>query len=99
MTHISRCSFNPTEGGGMPYREIKNSIGELKQELEQTPRETSRFEALLENAREGIDRYTPEALQELVHTLQHEAEALEVDHPRITALINQIMISLSNLGI
>ncbi len=83
----------------MPHNDIKKSIGELKRELEQSPAETGQFEEMLEHARSGIERYTPDAIQELVQTLQREAEEFEVEHPRITALINQVMTSLSNLGI
>lgn len=83
----------------MPHKEVKKSIDELKSELEQTPKETSLFEEALEHAKEGIERYTPEAVQELLQTLQREAEEFEVEHPRITALINNVMTSLSNLGI
>ena len=83
----------------MPHKQVKQSISELKSELEQTPKETGFFEDKLEQAREGIERYTPEALQDLVDTLQREAEEFEVEHPRITALINNVMTSLSNLGI
>ena len=83
----------------MPHKEIKKNIAELKAELEQTPKETSRFEETLEAAKEGIERYTPEAVQDLVQTLQREAGEFEVEHPRITALINNVMTSLSNLGI
>ena len=83
----------------MPHREIKKTIGELKAELEKTPKETGFFEEKLEQAREGIERHTPEALHDLKETLQREADEFEVEHPRITALINQITTSLSNLGI
>ena len=83
----------------MPHNELKGGIEELKKELEQTPKETSHLEELLEHAREGIEQYTPDAVQELIHTLQREAEEFEIDHPRIAALVNQVMTSLSNLGI
>ncbi len=83
----------------MPHKEIKKSIAELKHELESTPKETGQLEEKLEHAKEGIERYTPEALQELAQTLQREAKEFEVEHPRITALINNVMTSLSNLGI
>ena len=83
----------------MPHNEIKKSIADLKAELEQTPRETGIFEETLESAKNGIERFTPEAVQELVHVLQNESEEFEVEHPRITALINNVMTSLSNLGI
>ncbi|HSR87579.1 MAG TPA: DUF4404 family protein [Pontiella sp.] len=83
----------------MPHREIQKNIGELKNELQRTPQETSQFEQLLDRAVDGIERYTPEALQDLVQNLQREAKEFEVEHPQITALINQVMTSLSNLGI
>ena len=83
----------------MPHREIQKNIDELKTELERTPRETSQFEELLERAKDGIERYTPETVQDLVEDLQREAKEFEVEHPQVTALINQIMTSLSNLGI
>ena len=83
----------------MSNPELKGNLEDLKRELEQTPKETGHLEELLEHAREGIERYTPEAVQEFIHTLQREAEEFEIEHPRVTALINQVMTSLSNLGI
>jgi len=83
----------------MPHGEIRKNIDDLKSELERTPKETSQFEELLERTKDGIERYTPETLQGLVQDLQQEAKEFEVEHPRITALINQVMTSLSNLGI
>ena len=83
----------------MPHGEIRKNIDDLKSELERTPEETSQFEELLERTKDGIERYTPETLQELVQDLQQEAKEFEVEHPQITAMINQIMTSLSNLGI
>ena len=83
----------------MPHGEIRKNIDELKSELERTPKETSQFEELLERTKDGIERYAPETLQDLVQDLQLEAKEFEVEHPQITALINQVMTSLSNLGI
>jgi len=87
------------KGAEMPHGEIRKNIDELKTELKRTPKETSQFEEFLERTWDGIERYTPEALQDLVQDLQREAKEFEVEHPRITALINQVMTSLSNLGI
>jgi ribosome recycling factor len=83
----------------MAHDKVKESIGELKCELEKTPKETGTFEETLHNAQEGLEKYTPEAVQELTDTLKREATEFEVEHPRITALINNVMTSLSNLGI
>ncbi len=83
----------------MPHREVKDRIGELKRELEQTPTETGQFEELLEHAREEIERFTPEAVQDFMQALKREASEFEREHPQITALINQISTLLSNIGI
>lgn len=83
----------------MPHKDLKDTITELKSELEQTPKETSLLEQELEQAREGIERYTPEAIRDLAQTLQNEAKEFEVEHPPVTSLINQLMTALSNLGI
>lgn len=83
----------------MPHKEIKTQIQDLTSKLQQTPRETGFLEQTLEHAREGLERYTPDAIQELAQTLQKEANAFEVEHPNITALINQVTTALSNLGI
>ncbi|WP_372807983.1 DUF4404 family protein [Pontiella sp.] len=83
----------------MPHKEIKKTIEELKGELQKTEQDTGPFEEILHNAQEGLERYTPEAVQELADALKREAAEFEVEHPRITALINNVMTHLSNLGI
>lgn len=83
----------------MAHNEVKKSIGELKSEVEQTPNDTSRFEEILHDAQEGLERYTPEAIHDLTETLKREAADFEIEHPQVVALINHITTSLSNLGI
>ncbi len=83
----------------MPHNEAKKTIGELKVELEKTSKETGFIEERLEQAREGLERYTPEAVQELARFLRDEANEFEVEHPRITALINQVTTALSDIGV
>ena len=83
----------------MPHSEVKKTISELKTELENTPQETGFIEEKLEQAREGLERYAPEAIQELARFLLKEADEFEVEHPRITALINQVTNALSDIGV
>lgn len=83
----------------MPQRNAKKAIDELHVELKQTPKETGALEEILEQARDNIEDYTPEAVKDLIETLQQEKGEFEVEHPRVTALINQVMHALSGLGI
>ena len=83
----------------MPLRDVKKSIGELKEELTNLPAETTALERALDQAEEVLERYTPESLQKLITVLKREAEELETEHPDVTELINRIMISLSSIGI
>jgi ABC-type transporter Mla subunit MlaD len=83
----------------MPHKEVKKAIDELNVELKQIPKETGVLEGILEQAREGIERYTPEAVQDLLETLQRESDEFEAEHPRVTALINQLTNALTGLGI
>ena len=83
----------------MPHKKAKQAIDELNVELKRTPEETGALEGLLEQAREDIERFTPEALQDLMEALQRESDEFEAEHPRITALINQVMHALGGLGI
>lgn len=83
----------------MPYKKVKNEVEELKRELERSPKETGKLEEMLTDAGETLERYTPEAVRELVQSLKDATEEFEVEHPRITSLMNQVMVSLSNLGI
>ena len=54
----------------MPHRKARKVIDELNVELKQTPKDTGSLEEILEQAREGIEDYTPEAIKELIDTLQ-----------------------------
>ena len=83
----------------MPHKEAKKAIDELSVELKQTPKETGALEEILDQAMDGIEDYTPEAIKDLIETLQREADEFEIDHPRVTGLINQVMHALSGLGI
>ncbi len=37
--------------------------------------------------------------ESLVESLRENVERFEVEHPRLTAVLNQVMVSLSNMGI
>ena len=83
----------------MPHKEVKKAIDELNVELKQTPKETGALEEILEQAKDGLERITPDALQNLVDTLQRESDEFELEHPRVTELISRLTNALAGMGI
>lgn len=83
----------------MPHKEVKKSISELKTELQQLPKETDALEQKLDQIHDSIEQYTPEVIKDFVSYLDDETKEFEVEHPQITALLNQVMTALSNIGI
>lgn len=83
----------------MPFKEVKKEMGELRERLSDIPADTQKLEEVIEDARTGIEDYTPEAMNDFVEFMKSEMEDLETEHPDLTAFINQIMVTLSNIGI
>ena len=83
----------------MPFTEIKKDMGELSERLSEIPADTQKLEEAIADAREDIHNYTPEAMNDFVEFMKSETEALETEHPELTSFINQIMVTLSNIGI
>jgi len=70
-----------------------------KQEIDESSRQrleslAARVESQLEE--KSADR---ESHHSLVQELEQELMHLEVAHPRLTAILNDIMVALSNMGI
>ncbi|MBN2715407.1 MAG: DUF4404 family protein [Deltaproteobacteria bacterium] len=83
----------------MPFSEIKKNMGTLSEKLSEIPADTEKLEAAIGEAKDDIDKYTPEAMADFVAFLKAETETLEREHPDLTAFINQLMVTLSNIGI
>lgn len=82
-------------------RKLDDSLKRLRSELKSADESTrKRIEALLERVERQLaggegkqSRYS--LLQELEEEIMH----FEVEHPRLTAIVNDIMVTLSNMGI
>lgn len=83
----------------MPLKEVKKKMGTLSERLSEIPADTEKLERAIADAREEIDNYSPEAMEDFVAFLKTETKSLEAEHPDLTAFINQIMVTLSNVGI
>ena len=83
----------------MPFKDVKREMGTLSEKLSKIPADTQRLESAIDDARQGIENYSPEAMEDFVAFLKVETEALETEHPDLTEFINRIMVTLSNIGI
>jgi DNA repair ATPase RecN len=77
---------------------LKHDLEELKGELKQIDSGDPSLEKLARDVDEALAQ-TGEATRALALSLQHTAEEFEAKHPQLTAVINNVMTSLSNIGI
>jgi len=75
---------------------LKQALQELHNELKQIGAGKPKLQAFQEKTARAIEagEHLP-----LVDDLKETAEEFEVQHPQLTALINNVMNSLSSLGI
>ncbi len=88
----------------MPEKKIRDDIEKLRTEIknlsadEDTPKE--KLEILLQDIESGLETEMQNKKQsELLVGLKESVNHFETEHPRTTAIINDIMMALSNMGI
>ena len=89
----------------MSRKQIEQSLEQLRAELDALGDESGpareRLEKLvgeIDKELEGIEAETA-AHESLIERLRHHVEEFEVEHPRVTSIVNDIMVTLSNMGI
>jgi DNA repair ATPase RecN len=85
-------------GGFIMSEQLKHKLEELQNELKQIHSDDPKLQKLAGDV-DAVLKQTGEVSSALLHSLQHTAEELEVNHPQLTAIINNITTSLSSLGI
>ncbi|MCH8845248.1 MAG: DUF4404 family protein [Proteobacteria bacterium] len=88
----------------MPEKKIRDDIEKLRAEIknlsadEDNPKE--KLEILLQDIESGLETEMQNKKQsELLAGLKESVNHFETEHPRATAIINDIMVTLSNMGI
>jgi len=88
----------------MPKNNLRDDIEKLRNEIESlsaeegTPKE--KLEMLLQDIESGLETEEQNKNQsELLVGLKESVNHFETEHPRATAIINDIMVTLSNMGI
>ena len=78
--------------------QLKKELKERKEELKQINSGEPSLQKLAGDVDDVLNE-TGDVSKALVHSLQQTAEEFEARHPQLTAAINNVMTSLSNLGI
>lgn len=77
---------------------LKRNLEELQNELKQINSKNPKLQKLASDVDAALEQ-PGEVSTALIHSLQHTTKEFEVNHPQLTAIINNIMTSLSSLGI
>ncbi len=88
----------------MSDEQLRKSLDELRSELERLEAEEAqvkqRLDALISGVETRLDKPEDKDLhQSLVQDLRQSISQFEVSHPRATAILNEIMVTLGNMGI
>ncbi len=88
----------------MPETKLRDDIEKLRNEIENLSANEDiskeKLEMLLQDIEYGLETEEQNKNQsELLAGLKESVEHFETEHPRATAIINDIMVTLSNMGI
>ena len=88
----------------MSDEQLRQSLKQLRSELERLEAEEAQIRERLDTLISGVET----SLEKLDDTAHHQSVAqdvrqtisqFEVSHPRATAILNEIMVTLGNMGI
>lgn len=83
--------------------EISEAIFNLRQEIEQlgdsNPELKGKLEGLLDELEDKLEATEDENHLHLVEDMKEAVSQFEVEHPTITGVLNELMVTLSNMGI
>jgi len=77
--------------------ELKRDLEKLHDELKKISSGDPKLQKLTDDVQSALKKNIEDV--PLVDSLRDAAETFEVRHPKLTALINNVMNSLSNIGI
>jgi seryl-tRNA synthetase len=80
---------------------LNEKIASLKKELEQLPVEDNAAKDHINELIKEIENTssTTEEKNFIIDKIKSSIDRFETDHPRATAILNDIMVTLSNIGI
>lgn len=96
-----RITFNEQ---AMTDKDLQHKLEQLRAEIDKVaPEETQareRLDTLLGEVEKAIDTESEDEIDDnLVENIREAISQFETAHPRATAILNDIMVTLSNMGI
>jgi acetyl-CoA carboxylase alpha subunit len=87
----------------MTHTKLKESLERLQAEIDDlksiSGSERIELETVVRNIRQALERDEQADASDLQKKLNSAIARLEASHPRLTAVLNDIMVTLSNMGI
>ena len=87
----------------MAEKEVNEALFNLRSEIEglddSNPDLKSKLEGLLDELEDRLEATEDQNHLHLVEDMKEAVSSFEVEHPRITGIVNDLMVALSNLGI
>ena len=87
----------------MPEQQLQENLEKLRAEIEQVAdsdtEAKARLNALINEIEASIDPEQETGDLKLVQNIKDAVAHFETEHPRTTAILNDIMVTLSNMGI
>ena len=96
-------SINMDSPATIPEQKLRDSLEKLRSEIDQLADDDaptkSKLAKLVNEIEAGIDPAQDLQDQKLSATVKEAIQHFETEHPRATAILNDIMVTLSNMGI
>ena len=83
----------------MSRAQLEQLLTRLRDELAALEREGAAPNPRLHQLIADVETQLVEPDESLADELRHRVETFEVEHPRLTSIMNDLMVTLSNLGI
>ncbi len=83
----------------MSREQLEHLLTRLRQELATLESKSTEAQPRLRELVDDIERQIAAQSEGVTGDLKRRVEAFEVEHPRVTAILNDVMVTLSNLGI
>ena len=87
----------------MPEQQIRDNLDKLRAEIDQVADSDTQAKAklntLINEIEASIDPDQESADQNIAEHIKDAVTHFETEHPRATAILNDIMVTLSNMGI